>query len=480
MAIEKLERTSLTQPTLVNSGLRQLPEGRLETLTGLSPGVCGQPGEEAEKVPADLGGGHACWPRAPAQAARHREPPPWGCGQKAAAAPTEEGPECPRPAPGQRSLLVSWKRLRKRSKRPSLCKARRCCKSSPRQRAKVPPPTQTAAPDLLLWCLFFSERKSTELVSRKPGRDLISCGEASARAPPGCVPSLPQALPPASPTLPLCPRPNPGPAWPFIWKPLRWPVSLSGSTGSDHARLRPCPPPPVWLDAAQPQEPSPPMGPLPWWFHPLGSLITPLRSQLEFPLLQTLFPSGRSPWRRCRRQVPSAQARRRGAHVSASRAPRLCPSPGRASETGHDAGYWARDSMLWIWPPLLVNTLLAKATSVPLGTASSGPLCNPAWGPGGAWPPAETRLAKLRSRAPLPPQPTALQQSAATSPPPHQPPRLTPSGGWSPRKTPKAQRSRGRGLDFRDAQGLLPGAMRAHPCLRMQIDSRLVQSSCLG
>lgn len=39
--------------------------------------------------------------------------------------------------------------------------------------------------------------------------------------------------------------------------------------------------------------------------------------------------------------MPSGQARRRGAHVSASQAPRLCPSPGRASETGHDAGYWA-------------------------------------------------------------------------------------------------------------------------------------------
>lgn len=163
-------------------------------------------------------------------------------GRKQPRPPLRKALSVPGQHPGKGACSVSWKLLRKRSKRPSLCKARRCCKSSPRRRAKVPP-TQTAAPDLLLWCLFFSERKSTELVSRKPGRDLISCGEASARAPPTCAPSLPQALPPASPTLPLCPRPNPGPAWPFIWKPLRWPVSLSGSTGSDHARLCPWAPP---------------------------------------------------------------------------------------------------------------------------------------------------------------------------------------------------------------------------------------------
>ena len=217
-------------------------------------------------------------------------------GRKQPRPPLRKALSVPGQHPGKGACSVSWKLLRKRSKRPSLCKARRCCKSSPRRRAKVPP-TQTAAPDLLLWCLFFSERKSTELVSRKPGRDLISCGEASARAPPTCAPSLPQQPPLLSPSAP---GPTLGQHGPLFGNLSDGQCLSRVPPGLTMPASVPGPPPPVWLDAAQPQEPSPPMGPLPWRFHPLGSLITSLRSQLEFPLLQTLFPVKGPPLCTCR------------------------------------------------------------------------------------------------------------------------------------------------------------------------------------
>lgn len=87
--------------------------------------------------------------------------------------------------------------------------------------------------------------------------------------------------------------------------------------------------------------------------------------------------------------------------------------------------------------------------------------------------PAETRHAKLRSQVRFPPQPTTPPRPSVTSrrPAGH---RVSPvSHCGSLRKAPKAQRSRGRGLEFRDAQGLLPGATLTHSPLRL----RMVRSS---